>query len=40
MYAFNPLENAEFAVACKLQDEPAFAWWVYNVSFLFDIKLD
>ena len=25
MYASNPLETAEFAVACQLQDEPAFA---------------
>ena len=31
MYAFNPLETAEFAVACQLQDEPAFAWWVDNI---------
>ena len=25
MYASNPLETAGFAVACQLQDEPAFA---------------
>ena len=31
IYASNPLEIAKFAVACQLQDEPAFAWWVSNI---------
>ena len=31
MYASNPLETAECAIACQLQDEPAFAWWVNNI---------
>lgn len=26
IYSSSPLETAKFAVACKLQDEPAFAW--------------
>jgi len=29
--ASNPVEVAEYAVANKLQDEPAFAWWVSHV---------
>jgi hypothetical protein len=24
----NPVEVAEYAVANKIDDEPAFAWWV------------
>ena len=31
MYAFNPLETVEFAIACKLKDEPPFAWWVDKI---------
>ena len=31
MYASNPLETAEFAVAHNLYEEPAFAWWVSDV---------
>ena len=31
MYSSNPLETAKFAVACQLQDEPVFAWWVDNI---------
>ena len=31
MYLSNPLETAEFAVACQLQDKPTFAWWVDNI---------
>ena len=31
MYASNPLETTEFAVACQLQDKPAFAWWASNI---------
>lgn len=27
----NPVEVAEYAIANKLQDEPAFAWWVPHV---------
>ena len=26
----NPVELAEYAVAHKIQDEPAFAWWVHD----------
>ena len=26
MYASNPLETADFAIACKLHNEPAVAW--------------
>ena len=31
MYSSIPLETIEFAVACQLQDEPAFTWWVDNM---------
>ena len=31
MYASNPLETAEFAVTCQLQDKPVFTWWVSNI---------
>jgi hypothetical protein len=27
----NPVELAEYAVANKLQEEPAFKWWVSSV---------
>ena len=27
----NPVEVAEYAVANRIQDEPAFAWWVKTV---------
>jgi hypothetical protein len=27
----NPIEVAEYAVANKIDDEPAFAWWVRDV---------
>ena len=27
----NPLELAEYATACKISTEPAFAWWVQSV---------
>jgi hypothetical protein len=27
----NPVETAEYAIANKISDEPAFAWWVRNV---------
>jgi hypothetical protein len=27
----NPIEVAEYAVANKIAEEPAFAWWVYHV---------
>jgi hypothetical protein len=29
--ASNPVELAEYVVANKLQDEPAFAWWAPHV---------
>ena len=27
----NPVEVAEYAVANRIQEEPAFAWWVKSV---------
>jgi hypothetical protein len=27
----NPIEVAEYAVANRLQEEPAFKWWVHDV---------
>ena len=27
----NPVEVAKYAVANKINDQPAFAWWVHHV---------